>query len=226
MCLEDTTVLRVPHPGQGFSADFEPGILAALWSRGRVLPAAPQGSGLLVNLITSPAWTPSGKVQTNTPKGALTKLKATWSFLPVSTSIGFPDSFPSRVLALKAKRKLAAVSPPTQKCRHLHVPKQPWLKGEQATTRASLPSLLQPHGSQLPRWLRLPDTSAAPAPQSLTLNAGPSHCSTARQGPFLFLQLRFCQTPNTHTDLFSLEGTWSSLLGLEGTSISRYKVPD
>lgn len=153
MCLEDTTVLSVPHPRQGFSADFEPGSCLEVREGA---PCCPQGSRLLVNFTSSPAWMPSGKVQPNTPKGALTQLQATWSFLPLSTSTGFPDSFPSRVLTLKAKHKLVAVSPPTQKCWNFHI---------NLPEPASLPCS-SPMGTDCP--LRLLDTSAAP-----TLEASP-----------------------------------------------------
>lgn len=122
--------------------------------------STPPHSGLLVLLVSSPPWMPSGKVQTNTPKGALTKLKAkpwctSWSFLPLNVPVGFPDSFPHTVLAPKAKHKLVDVSPPRRNCWHLCLPEQPWLKGEEVLESASCPCS-QIHRSQQSHWLWLP----------------------------------------------------------------------
>lgn len=119
--------------------------------------STPHDSGLLVS---SPPWMPSAKVQTNTPKGALTKLKdkpwsTAWSFLPLNIPVSFPDAFPHTVLAPKVKHKLVDVSPPRRNCWHLCLPERRWLTGE---------GVLEPetHRSHQPHPLRLSGDLCSP----------------------------------------------------------------
>lgn len=172
----------------------------------------------LVLLVSSLSWIPSGKVQTNTPKGALRKLKAKpWrtscSSLPLNIPISFPGSYPHTVPAPEVN-KLVGHQEETA-CSSVSLHNLGWQKsGFWNQPPVLAPRLTSPSSPHLGFWTY----SLLEFPPE-TINFA---CS------YYFL----CQTggiktpPNTHTDLFSPEGTWSSLLSLEGTNISRYKVPD
>lgn len=152
--------------------------------------STPHDYRLLVLLVSSTPWIPGGKVQATTPKGALTKLKAkpwhsSWNYLPLNIPPGFPDSFPhssgtkSKTLAgrhVPIKRKLLA-------------PLWPWatLADRRRALGASLPSLLTD-----PQVLAAPLTLLPLHPKALTLDTGPTHCSSSLQGLLTSLSVIIC----------------------------------
>jgi len=157
--------------------------------------AAPtlHNSELLVLHVSSP-WMPGGKVQTETLKGALTKLKAkprgtSWSILPLNVPSSLPDSFPYTVLPPKVKYKLVDVSPPRRNCQRLHCPEQSWLKGEGVLEPASCPCS-QTCRSQQPHRLGSQGTSASPWPQSAHLGCWTYSLLKLPPGTVILLFLR------------------------------------
>lgn len=194
----------------------------------------PCSSGLLVFLGSSPPRMPSGKVHTNTPKGALAELNTkpwctSWSFPPLNGPISISNSFPQHScgtdIKTKAGRGLATKE-------RLLTPLSSWASLADRTEGcgASLLSLLpDPQPCQL--WL--PGDLFSPTSQSPHLGCWAYSPPKFTPGTinFSFSYYFLCQlggikTPNTYTDLFSPEGIWSSRLSLEGTNISHYKVPD
>lgn len=130
-------------------------------------------------------------------------------------------------MAQTVKLKLVEVSPPRRDCWHLCLPEQAWLTEQRILEPASCPCS-QTHspvgcGSQ-----EISPTSQSPHLECWTYSPPefPPGTINLSFSYYFLCQLGGIKTPNTYTDLFSPEGIWSSLLSLEGTSISHYKVPD
>lgn len=195
----------------------------------------PHSSGFLVLLLGSPPpRMPNGKIRNNTPKSALAKLNTkawctSWSFLPLYVSISIPDSLPQHSSGTDSKTKAGRGLATKEK---LLTP---------LSSRASLADRTEGFGVSLlsllldsqPCWLWLPGDLFSPTPQSPHLGCWtysppqfPPGTNNISFSYYFLCQLGGIKTPNTYTDLFSPEGIWSSLLSLEGTNISHYKVPD